>query len=89
MNGLGTGGRSYFSYADGVFGTTFQIPGEAREAFEGMADEIIDWRLAEYLDRGGVGAADTPLAEVAEGGQAVFVHDEESRAETPGSRTRC
>ena len=46
-----------------------------------MVDEIIDWRLAEYLDRGGVSAADTPLAEVAEGGQAVFVHDEESRAE--------
>jgi hypothetical protein len=79
--GRGTGGRSYFSYADGVFGTTFQIPDDTREAFEGMVDEIIDWRLAEYLDRGAVSVGDTPLAEVAEGGQAVFVRDEESRAE--------
>ena len=81
INGRGTGGRAYFNYAAGVFRTTFQIPGDTQEAFEDMVDEIIVWRLAEYLDRGGVSVADTSLPQVAEGVQAVFVHDEESRAE--------
>lgn len=49
--GRGTDGRTYFAYRDRVFRSTLEIPGELREAFQEMVREIVDWRLAEYLQR--------------------------------------
>ena len=49
--GRGTGGRSFFAYDDGVFRTTFSVPEQQRSAFAGLLRELVDWRLAEYLDR--------------------------------------
>jgi superfamily II DNA or RNA helicase len=45
--------RSPFLYSDGVFSTTFIVPEPLRAAFDAMVRELIDWRLAAYLSRGG------------------------------------
>ena len=50
--GRGTSGKTFFAYAGGVFRSTFDVPGELREEFRELAREILDWRLAEYLQRG-------------------------------------
>ncbi|ABK17129.1 DEAD/DEAH box helicase family protein [Syntrophobacter fumaroxidans] len=49
--GRGTKRKSFFSYRDGVFGATFTLEDAIRAAFHELAREIIDWRLAEYLQR--------------------------------------
>jgi superfamily II DNA or RNA helicase/diadenosine tetraphosphate (Ap4A) HIT family hydrolase/HKD family nuclease len=49
--GAGTGGIHYFRYADGVFATRFDVPADQREPFRTLARELVEWRLAEYLDR--------------------------------------
>ena len=49
--GKGTGGIPYFDYADDIFRTTFPVPDEQRAAFQELARELVDWRLAEYLFR--------------------------------------
>jgi len=53
IGGKGTGGTAYFSYGDGIFRTTFDATGPARDAVQEFARELTDWRLAEYLSRGG------------------------------------
>jgi hypothetical protein len=50
--GQGTGGRTYFQYEHAEFFTTFSIPPEARESFQNLTRELIEWRLAKYWDRG-------------------------------------
>jgi superfamily II DNA or RNA helicase len=52
VEGQGTGGTAYFAYQDGSFRSTFSVPADARDAFQELARERIDWRLAEYLQRG-------------------------------------
>jgi superfamily II DNA or RNA helicase/diadenosine tetraphosphate (Ap4A) HIT family hydrolase/HKD family nuclease len=52
--GAGTGGVSYFSYAAGIFATRFGVPQDRREALQELVRELVDWRLAEYLERGPV-----------------------------------
>jgi hypothetical protein len=42
----------FFDYANGSFSSTFDVPSGSRPAFKEMARELIDWRLAEYMDRG-------------------------------------
>jgi len=52
-----TGGRGkrrgnyYFAYEKKVFRTTFTVPKERRELFQRLVEEIVEWRLAEYLAR--------------------------------------
>lgn len=70
INGRGTGGRSYFSYRDGVFRTSFLVPSDLLAAFSAMVDEIIDWRLAEYLERSA-----SRVAEAAEDGRPFEIED--------------
>jgi superfamily II DNA or RNA helicase/HKD family nuclease len=52
IGGRGTGGVQYFNYEHGKFRSVIQIPPEARGAFQELVREIIDWRLAQYLERG-------------------------------------
>lgn len=51
------GGRAnterFFSYEDGVFRSTFSMEAGLRDAFRDLVREIVDWRLAEYLQRPG------------------------------------
>jgi superfamily II DNA or RNA helicase/diadenosine tetraphosphate (Ap4A) HIT family hydrolase len=49
--GSGTGGRSYFAYENGTFGTTFEVPADRVERFRELVREIAEYRLAEYLGR--------------------------------------
>lgn len=50
--GQGTGGRKYFQFENAEFTTIFSVSSEVREAFQNLTRELVDWRLAEYLDRG-------------------------------------
>ena len=43
----------FFSYEDGVFRSTFSVDTGHREAFRDMVREVVDWRLAEYVQRPG------------------------------------
>jgi len=49
--GRGTGGRSYFAYENGTFGTTFEVSPGRIERFRDLVREIAEYRLAEYLRR--------------------------------------
>lgn len=64
VEGRGSSGRRYFSYEDGVFATLFEATGPQRQRFNDLVEEIIDWRLADYLSNDSaeaeVGVADTP-----------------------------
>ena len=51
-------GKQYFSYDDGMFRVAASPPPVAQPAFLEMVDEIIDWRLAEYLSRDDEDAAE-------------------------------
>jgi superfamily II DNA or RNA helicase len=59
--GRGTGGRAYFAYEDGVFSSTLTAPEDRREATQEMTRELVDWRLAEYLQRATVGDRGTEI----------------------------
>jgi superfamily II DNA or RNA helicase/diadenosine tetraphosphate (Ap4A) HIT family hydrolase/HKD family nuclease len=47
--GKGTGGVSYFQLKDGVFASTVKTA--YAEQLTDMVRELVDWRLADYLDR--------------------------------------
>lgn len=49
--GNATRQKVFFTYRDGVFATNFHLAPDARPLFQGLAREIIEWRLAEYLQR--------------------------------------
>jgi hypothetical protein len=44
-------GASDFRFEDGVFRFLPAIPEEQREAFQTLVRELVEWRLAEYLNR--------------------------------------
>lgn len=50
--GKGTGGTVYFRYENGEFATDLPVAVEFRDDFQNLVRELVDWRLAEYLDRG-------------------------------------
>lgn len=49
--GEGMDNKRYFAYEDRVFRTTFDLQQDLRPAFRELAREVVDWRLAEYLER--------------------------------------
>lgn len=49
VEGRGTSGRRYFTYQDGVFATAFEATGVQRQKLNDLVEEIVDWRLADYL----------------------------------------
>jgi len=57
VGGRGTGGTPFFRYEDGVLKTTFNLPDDARQSLRQLVDEIVEWRLAEYLQRSGTAAS--------------------------------
>jgi len=62
VGGRGTGGIAFFAYERGVLKTTFTLPPEDRPAFQELLAEIVDWRLAEYLQRTGrIAVAETQI----------------------------
>ena len=51
-NGAGGTDKVYFEYREGVFRWVGGDLGIHRERFAGLLRELVEWRLAEYLDRG-------------------------------------
>ena len=51
IGGAGTGGIPYFAYESGQFASRFDVAAEHRAAFQSLARELVEWRLAEYLAR--------------------------------------
>ena len=49
--GQGTGGTAYFSFSEDVFRFLVDVSSKYKEAFQEWVREIIDWRLAEYVNR--------------------------------------
>lgn len=49
--GAGTHGVAYFAYEAGRFSSRFDLPSPQRDAFQELVRELVDWRLAEYLQR--------------------------------------
>jgi superfamily II DNA or RNA helicase/diadenosine tetraphosphate (Ap4A) HIT family hydrolase/HKD family nuclease len=49
--GAGTHGVEYFTYEAGRFSSRFDLPLPHRDAFQELVRELVDWRLAEYLQR--------------------------------------
>ena len=50
--GKGTGGKAFFQYDGKHFITDISVSGDRREDVQNLVRELVDWRLAEYLDRG-------------------------------------
>ena len=51
VGGAGTGQVPYFTFEGDVFATAFSVPTELREAAQDLTEELVDWRLSEYLVR--------------------------------------
>jgi superfamily II DNA or RNA helicase len=49
--GAGTHGVAYFGYEARRFSSRFDVPSPQREALQELVRELVDWRLAEYLQR--------------------------------------
>ena len=49
--GKGTGGVAYFEYQEGIFRVSFDVDPSSQDTVGELARELVDWRLAEYLDR--------------------------------------
>jgi hypothetical protein len=45
--------KTFFTYRDRNFASKMTLAAELRNAFKELVRELADWRLAEYLDRGG------------------------------------
>ncbi len=69
VEGRGTNGSRHFAYQDGIFATTFDATGLQRQNLNDLVEEIVDWRLADYLGRDRAEAA----VNVAEGDAAPFI----------------
>lgn len=55
--GRDTEGSPHFSYQDGIFTSSLAVAGELREPLQGLLRELLDWRIAEYLNRPGIRTA--------------------------------
>lgn len=49
--GAGTHDVTYFAYEAGRLSSRFDVPSPQREPFQELVRELVDWRLAEYLQR--------------------------------------
>lgn len=66
----------YFSATEDRIGTTFDVASELEPAFSALTQEVIEWRLAEYLAREiSEVAAEPGLVDVSDSRAAEFVHD--------------
>lgn len=62
VGGRGSGQQGYFTYENSILSTVFDATGVQRQRLNDLVEEIVDWRLADYLggDQAGaeVGAAE-------------------------------
>lgn len=83
--GKDTPGGPYFRYTDQVMRTDLATDGHSDDALRAFVQELVDWRLSQYLARGGAGrraARFVCTVSHSGGGQPIlFLPD---RAKTPG-----
>jgi hypothetical protein len=87
--GKGTGDVPYFSYENGQFRLDMNVPSNQREAFQELVREIVDWRLAEYLERNVGTAEDRFVCKVshASGRPILFLPDRAQQSGLPSGWT--
>lgn len=51
VGGRGTANESFFEFDNDIFRCNLEIPQDHRQAFQELLREMIEWRLAAYLDR--------------------------------------
>ena len=80
-------GGPYFNYNEGRFETVFDIPDNAREKFQEIVREIIEWRLAQYQARSSESDAnqDSIVCKVShsQGKPLLFLPERSSRKDIP------
>jgi len=65
----GTGGTQFFTYQNGTFATSFNVPDSLRPAAQELIREIVEWRLALYARRAsGLAGADRFVCKVSHSG---------------------
>ena len=81
----GTGGVAYFKYQERIFGTTFPVSEADRGPLQEMVREIVDWRLARYLQRTERQAAQGIVCSVKQsnGRPMIFLPEGPKREELP------
>ena len=86
--GAGTHGVAYFAYEAGRFSSRFDVPSPQREAFQELVRELVDWRLAEYLQRQ-PGTDDAIVCKVSHAGgrPILFLPDRAARPDIPEGPT--
>ena len=73
VGGRSTAGRTYFAFDNKVFSMTITVALENREALQELVREVVDWRLAEYLDRPSNIEADSYTLKISHsGGQPIL-----------------
>jgi hypothetical protein len=87
--GKGTGDVPYFAYDNRRFRLGVSIPPDRREAFRELVREIVDWRLAEYLERNARGAEDRFVCKVSHANKRplLFLPDRARHPELPSGWT--
>jgi superfamily II DNA or RNA helicase/diadenosine tetraphosphate (Ap4A) HIT family hydrolase len=78
VGGRGTGGTPFFSYKEGIFSSTITVNGAERAELQELVRELVDWRLAEYLQRSpeGGGSGDEIVCKVSHsGGRPIIFLD--------------
>ena len=87
--GKGTGGTSYFDYAGGSFRLTLDVETGIRTAFQELLRELVEWRLAEYLDRSRRTAVGQMVCKVSqsEGRPILFLPPRDRNPQIPSGTT--
>jgi hypothetical protein len=82
--GAGTHGVAYFAYEARRFTSRFDVPPAHREAFQELVRELVDWRLAEYLQRQST-SDDAIVCKVSHAGgrPILFLPDRTGRPDIP------
>ncbi len=66
--GKGTGGKAYFSYDGSILKSHIPVPPDSRDALQTLVRELVDWRMADYLDRDPVVSTDRFVCKVLHSG---------------------
>jgi superfamily II DNA or RNA helicase/diadenosine tetraphosphate (Ap4A) HIT family hydrolase/HKD family nuclease len=86
VGGRGTGGTPFFSYAEGIFSSTMRVESTERAELQELVRELVDWRLAEYLQRSpeGGGPGEEIVCKVSHsGGRPIIFLDRNKYPYTP------
>jgi superfamily II DNA or RNA helicase/diadenosine tetraphosphate (Ap4A) HIT family hydrolase len=90
VEGRGTGGAAFFDYRDGVFSSIINACAEEREPLQEFVRELVEWRLAEYLQRAHDGgqADERIVCKVSHaGGRPIIFLDRNRYPQTPDGWT--